>query len=637
MYKKNLISKIRKSTALVLSAVLMFSMAACGKENVKGSINDKTTEAAVTTEADSHEDTEEITTEDMSQYKEDPEEQAKFDEFLDRYYKAEVTTDTISYNYSVKDGEAMGIEEPEVSLGDTDMSDEAVAADRKKYADFKAELEGFSYKALTADQRLTYDMLDEYLTVTDMEYDNIYLMEPFSPMKGLQANLATNFTDYRFDDKGDVERYIQLINMVPDYFNSYLDFEKVKSEKGYFMSDDVCDQVIEQCDTFLEKTDDHFMITVFDSNIDALDFLTDEEKADFKAQNKEAVLNSLLPAYQNVKDVLTSLKGTGQNDLGICYYDGGKDYYEYLLKYYTGTEKTPEEVINMLDDNLNQLFIDMYALYGENQEAYEYFVENSDTLFSTEGMTSKEIIDELMSKNARNYPDFKNIEYDVDNLDPAMESILENTLAYYMAPAYDDQDHNIIRVNGAHADSGLWTTLAHEGCPGHMFQNAYYMSLNPNPVRTLYNFLGYKEGWAMYACYDSIGSYEFDNPEYADVLTKLYKINDEIGYLATGRVDIGVHYEGWSVDDVADYLNKSGLNGEIAQDIFDSIIGDPAVYQSYSTGYYEMAELEEYAERQLGDDFDLKEFNTVILKTGPIQYDILKREVKKYIAEKKAD
>ena len=217
-------------------------------------------------------------------------------------------------------------------------------------------------------------MLDEYLTVTDMAYDNIYLMEPFSPMKGLQANLATNFTDYRFDDKGDVERYIQLINMVPDCFNSYLDFEKVKSEKGYFMSDDVCDQVIEQCDTFLEKTDDHFMITVFDSNIDALDFLTDEEKADFKAQNKEAVLNSLLPAYQNVKDVLTSLKGTGQNDLGICYYDGGKDYYEYLLKYYTGTEKTPEEVINMLDDNLNQLFIDMYALYGENQEAYEYFV-----------------------------------------------------------------------------------------------------------------------------------------------------------------------------------------------------------------------------------------------------------------------
>ena len=173
MYKKNLISKIRKSTALVLSAVLMFSMAACGKENVKGSINDKTTEAAVTTETDSNEDTEDITTEDMSQYQEDPEEQARFDEFLDRYYKAEVTTDTISYNYSVKDGEVMGIEEPEVSLGDADMSDEAVAAERKKYADFKTELEGFSYKALTADQRLTYDMLDEYLTVSDMAYDNV--------------------------------------------------------------------------------------------------------------------------------------------------------------------------------------------------------------------------------------------------------------------------------------------------------------------------------------------------------------------------------------------------------------------------------------------------------------------------------
>ena len=143
---------------------------------------------------------------------------------------------------------------------------------------------------------------------------------------------------------------------------------------------------------------------------------------------------------------------------------------------------------------------------------------------------------------------------------------MDDVLAYYMAPAIDDPDNNLIRVNGLHTD-GMWTTLAHEGYPGHMLQNAYYMSTDPEPVRTLMNFLGYKEGWAMYACYDSLYYYEYEEPEYGDTIAALYQLNDEMSYLMMGRVDLGINYEGWTLQDPADYLTKNGMDGSAAQEL----------------------------------------------------------------------
>ena len=466
-------------------------------------------------------------------------------------------------------------------------------------------------------------------------YLNIYLSEPFSPMKGLQANISTYFTDYRFDDKGDVERYIEVLGMVKDYFDDYLEFEKVKSEKGYFMSDDVCDAVIEQCEDFISDKDNHFMIQTFNDSIESLSFLTEEEIRNFEAQNKKAVADSLIPAFQDVIDVLSSLKGTGKNDGGLCNYEGGKDYYTYLLQNAAGTDKTPDEVAEMLDDNLSQLLTDMTSMVIKDYDSYEYLYSNYDDLFSEyDDAEPTEIIDRLMETATEHYPDMREIRYTAKKLDKSLEEIQENVLAYYMSPPIDDQDNNLIRVNGKHTD-GMWTTLAHEGYPGHMLQNAYYMSTDPEPIRTVLNFLGYKEGWAMYACYDALSYYTFEGASNSENVAKLYQINDEINYLVCGRIDIGINYEGWSLQDAKDYLVGKGLSGDAADGLYTTLVGDPAVYQSYSTGYYELKEIRDYAEEELGSKFDLKEFNTVVLETGPCQFNILRQQVDKYINTKK--
>lgn len=618
MLKKRLLRTCKNVMAAAICISLAVGLSACGEtQGERRHLNDKN-------------DTTENTERAQESFSEDAlKEQQEFEQYLDDYFKDVVTDDTLTYNYTIRDGADYGLEEPEVTLGDPGMTAEEIGQDKEEFEGWVKKLDAIDRSCLTEDQKLTYDVLDEYFEVSAGIFDNVYLYEPFSPMRGLQANIATNFTDYRFDDKGDVERYIELLGQIPDYFAEYLDFEQEKSEKGYFMSDAVCDKVISQCKNFVADKENHFMVTTFNDNIDALDFLTDEEKAEYKEANKQAVVNSLLPAFENVAAVLSGLKGTGTNDGGICNYDGGKEYYEYLLKNFAGTAKSPEEVIDMLDTELQKLMVSLYQYYLGNQAAYEYFAANYDSIFAeTDQMTASEMVDKMMETASEHYPDAGTINYKAEALDKNLETIMDDVLAYYMAPAIDDPDNNLIRVNGLHTD-GMWTTLAHEGYPGHMLQNAYYMSTDPEPVRTLMNFLGYKEGWAMYACYDSLYYYEYEEPEYGDTIAALYQLNDEMSYLMMGRVDLGINYEGWTLQDTADYLTKNGMDGSAAQELYTTMVGDPAVYQSYSTGYYEMKELRDYAEEKMGDDFDLKTFNTIILETGPCQFDILKEQVDK--------
>ena len=618
MFKKRLLRTCKNVMAAAICISLAVGLSACGEtQGERRHLNDKN-------------DTTENTERAQESFSEDAlKEQQEFEQYLDDYFKDVVTDDTLTYNYTIKDGADYGLEEPEVTLGDPGMTAEEIGQDKEEFEGWVKKLDAIDRSCLTEDQKLTYDVLDEYFEVSAGIFDNVYLYEPFSPMRGLQANIATNFTDYRFDDKGDVERYIELLGQIPDYFAEYLDFEQEKSEKGYFMSDAVCDKVISQCKDFVADKENHFMVTTFNDNIDALDFLTDEEKAEYKEANKRAFVNSLLPAFENVAAVLSGLKGTGTNDGGICNYDGGKEYYEYLLKNFAGTAKSPEEVIDMLDTELQKLMVSLYQYYLGNQAAYEYFAANYDSIFAeTDQMTASEMVDKMMETASEHYPDAGTINYKAEALDKNLETIMDDVLAYYMAPAIDDPDNNLIRVNGLHTD-GMWTTLAHEGYPGHMLQNAYYMSTDPEPVRTLMNFLGYKEGWAMYACYDSLYYYEYEEPEYGDTIAALYQLNDEMSYLMMGRVDLGINYEGWTLQDTADYLTKNGMDGSAAQELYTTMVGDPAVYQSYSTGYYEMKELRDYAEEKMGDDFDLKTFNTIILETGPCQFDILKEQVDK--------
>ena len=145
--------------------------------------------------------------------------------------------------------------------------------------------------------------------------------------------------------------------------------------------------------------------------------------------------------------------------------------------------------------------------------------------------------------------------------------------AFYMIPAIDNTSENVIYINNGHLTDNLslFTTLAHEGYPGHLYQNVYYASLHADPIRCVLNYGGYTEGWATYS---EMMSYYFST------LTKeqatLFQRNSSVILGLYALADMGIHYDGWKLADAAAFFHTYGITDDATiEDIYDLIIADP--------------------------------------------------------------
>ena len=588
--------KFKRITAIALVIAMTFSMAGCEKNRNSSSAK---------------------------------KEQEKFDTYLQESFEESVTTDTVTLHYSIAHPENYGITPPEVTLGEFDLSEETMAEEVQEIKDELKELKEFDYELLTDDQQLTYDIVNDLLETNLLSYENPYLYEPFAYTSGLQSNLPITMSEYTFYDEDDVKDYIALLNLIPDYYQQCLDFEKVKSEKGFFMSDTSADEVIRQCEEYIADPENNLLIATFNDRIDDVPGMTSEKILDYKQQNYDAVMNSVIPAYENVIDTFTSLKGTGTNDLGLVHFEGGKQYYEYLLKSKVGTDKTPDEIIQILDTEIEEVMGELYGLAMVNYEGYMGYIEDYESFY--QDLDTEETIRYFEEMAVDKFPDIPEINFTVTPVHESLEGIVSP--AFYMTPPMDDYENNSIYINeGSDSSGGLWSTLAHEGIPGHMYQFVYFLSNDPEPLRTLLSFNGYQEGWATYVEIMSYGYYT----DYADdVYGDIEAINTKLNLLVSARIEIGVNYEGWDLDATAEYMNTSGFDGSMAQDIMDYVIAEPGNYQMYVMGWLEFEELREYAQEELGDKFDEVAFHKVLLDAGPCQFYILEDLVKEYVKEAK--
>lgn len=554
-------------------------------------------------------------------------EEEKFDVYLENLFVETMDDDIMSIHFSLKDPESYGIKRPkEINLGEFKLEDLEKEADIHEKQ--MKHLKLFNRDKLTEKQQQTYDILEVYYETQAMSNGLEYYAEYLSPIGGVHSNLQTNFVEYPFYEKRDVEDYIALLNDLPRFMEQIIVFEKAKSEKGLFMSDDVVEKTITQCEEFVENPEEHCFIEVFDEKLKELPELTEEEAAELREENRKAVLESVIPAYEMLIEELTKLKGTGKNQGGLSNFEQGKAYYEYLVKSKLGSEKTVPELIKAVENELSAQMIALSLIIQSDSSALVNMM-TADISMSE----PNEIIETLKAKIAENYPEFPKVNYSIKPIYKAVEN--DNILGYCVIPPIDDQSNNFIRVNESAQSNnlGLFTLLAHEGYPGHMYQNTYWMAQNPYPIRSALSFLGYSEGWATYV---ERNSYEMAGLS-SDTVAQLLQINDALNHLLSCRVDLGVHYEGWDEAKTSEFLATIGIADEaIAHDLYVTVVGDPAVFLPYYVGYMEVSELEAYAEKELGSQFDVKEFRRVYLDTGDAPFKVVRTAVEEYVAGVKA-
>lgn len=556
---------------------------------------------------------------------------AEFDTFLEELFLEEVTANTLNLHFTLKDPAGYGIEDLEPTLGDLENLDfENVEEDWKDLKGTFQELTSFSYNRLDAKQQLTYDILYHYMEQELSMEDCHYQGTVFGKVTGVQNNMPLNMSLYEFYSTDDVEDYLALMELLDDYFEYCTAYEAYRTNEGYGMSDGAIADVIEQCEKFLKHTDDNYLITTFDHRIDAMDDLTDTQRESYKNQNRNIVLNTVIPAYQNMIANLNNLKGKSPDLGGICNYEDGKEYYEYIVAHKTGSSKTIPEMKKLLEQVLEDSTNAVFDIYANHPDLImEYY---GDANFVVDGLSSPDgFLEYYKQEMLTEFPAPPEVEYVISDIDPAIADIVSP--AFCVSPCIDDYTHNVIQVNRSEDNDSIGSlsaTYAHEGYPGHLYQMTYFLSTDPYPIRNALNFLGYSEGWAMYVEMRSYNWITYANYD-SDYVRKLY-VATELQELAfCCLADIYVNYYGYTVEDLSDYMDTLGFNSETAPDFFDMIVEEPGYYPQYFVGYLEFAELRDYAKQQLADDFDEIQYHQTILETGPCDFDTLRTQVDAYI------
>jgi len=233
----------------------------------------------------------------------------------------------------------------------------------------------------------------------------------------------------------------------------------------------------------------------------------------------------------------------------------------------------------------------------------------------------EKIMEDLTKKITEVFPELPEVTYQIKYVHPSMQDHMSP--AFYLTPPVDDYANHIIYVNKAHMTEELYTTMAHEGFPGHLYQNVYTASKELPLVRNLLSYSGYSEGWASYV--------EFLSYEWGGLDANLAEVikNNQIAILGIhAGVDIGVNYYGWSLENVEEYLNAYGIGThDNAVFMFDYVVAEPTAYLSYFVGYMEFENLREAAEEAWGENYSDKRFYDVVLSLGPAPFPLLEKEI----------
>ncbi len=582
---------------------------------------------------------------------------AEFESFTETFFLNELQTNPIHFHYSVDNPDAYHIDE---SLLKMPVYHEGEAAnDVYALSLLDKQLEKFENKKLSASNRYLYHLLESYIDALSGTAAYPYFSDPLSPSSGAPAELPVLLAEYRFDSAEDVELYLSILTQIPDYFDGLMVYEREKAVAGLFMSDLTVDKVIRQCTSLMNpeqlNNNTHFLEVTFNSRLQALvdrGVLTGEEAASYQSENNRLLTTVVAPAYDRLADELTLLRGSGDEICGLAHRPGGREYYEALLHLQTGSSRNIDEIKQLLYNDLSSNYAALGHLLKSDESVRDKLAENAALLPE---MSPEDILASLKCAIQQDYPPIpadegaSTIDCTVKYVDDSLEAY--TAPAFYMTPPIDNVLNNTIYINELDTSDelSLFTTLAHEGYPGHLYQTVYSQrfrsSSGTTPLRSVLYYGGYVEGWAVYAemsSYDYAALLASDSHPDAAGYYRACRLDRQIQLCLYSLLDIAIHYDGASFEDIRKIFASFGsLDDETVAAIYTYIAEEPCNYPKYYLGYLEILELKKQAAvvwyntrqtdgaRQEADGSVMKNheflyyFHSFLLENGPADFGTL--------------
>lgn len=542
-----------------------------------------------------------------------------FSEFCTTLFREEMKSNTMNLHFTLKDPKAAGIDSYEITLGS--LSGDSPHNQARQLKKLSEELKKYSHRSLGEKERLTCRLLSDYISRQQNLAAYPYYDEPLTPSGGVTSQLPVLLAEYPFGNTRDIEDYLGLLSQMDTYFSGILDYEQKKADAGLFMSDEACLKVIEGCEVFTEHPDDNFLIDTFSNRLNAMDGLTDTQKNTYLKQHSKVLSDHVIPAYRQMIKGLTMLLGRGHNNWGLCNFPEGKAYYEAVVSADTGCDDSVEDLFSQIAKARREDLTFCQNLLEKNPKLASQSPKPDAALKEENAMLSR-----LQKEILTDFPAPPQTEVEICHVDPALSEYLAP--AFYITAPIDDISHNRIYINDAKNDTDIYyfTTLAHEGYPGHLYQTICTSSYGAPEVRSLLNYPGYTEGWATYTEMQAF-YYAGLDPDLASLLQH----NQAATLSLYATADIGIHYFGWEKEKNAAFWSEYGVDDTATVNrITDLILEEPGNYLKYYVGYLKFRQMREQLALE-NKSFSVSAFHEAILRTGPSPFSVLEETVRDHL------
>ena len=535
------------------------------------------------------------------------------------------------------------------SLGDLryndrweDLSVAAITAAHEQDREVLRQLRQIDFDSLSQADQLNYRLFErEYeLKVEGFRYR--WWLVPLNQRGGVQdaGSLADSLSFQRVKD---YEDWLARIEAFPAHMDQTIALMRAGAAEGIIHPRVIMERLPAQIEQQLvHDPEDQLFYKPF---LNMPEDISEAERIEIQQRGRDAVVRHILPAYERFREFFNEeYLPACLPEVGVWQVPQGEELYALRCREFTTTGLTPEEIhaiglseVARIRAEMEEIVreVEFEGTFAEFLEHLrtdpQFYYDNPNDLLAAYQAVCKQIDPQLV----RLFKKLPRIPYGVEEIPSYIAP--DTTTAYYRPPAADGTRAGTYFVNlfrpEVRPKYEMEALSLHEAVPGHHLQIALAQELEDLlEFRRFGGYTAYVEGWALYA--ESLGD---ELGVYRDPYSRFGQLTYEMWRAVRLVVDTGMHHLHWTRQQSIDFFaaNTAKTQHDIENEI-DRYIAWPGQALAYKIGELKIRELRRYAEEELGEEFDIREFHDVVLRHGAVTLDVLETVVRDWVAAQRS-
>lgn len=527
--------------------------------------------------------------------------------------------------------------------GDGKLASVSVASQTEsssKLKEFLASARAIKQSDLSPNAELNLSIFIKFLEDEISEFEHEAHLIPITNRWGFHIYFAELYKRLPFENEQDFESYVSRLEAFSRYADENMELLSLGIEKGRVLPAIVLDGYEETITSHI--FDQPTKSPLYSPFTRMPDGINSEVRQSLAERGVKAIGDGVIPAYRKFLDFMQKQYiPAATNTIGISAIPGGREFYRHRVRKFTTMDITPEQVHEIGVKEVSRIRNEMEAIprklkFQGDFGDFLHFLRTDPQFYATDAETYKKEVTYILKKMDGELPKLfgklPRTPYGIKEI-PAYIAP-KTTAAYYQPPSGDGKIAGFYFINTYNLKSRplyqLEALSLHEAVPGHHLQLALQQELEGMPEFRKYNgFTAFIEGWGLYS--ERLG---LETGFYQDPYSDFGRLSYEMWRACRLVVDTGIHYLGWSRDQAIGFMaeNTALSRHNIVAEV-DRYISWPGQALAYKMGELKIRELRALAERQLGDEFDVREFHDVILGSGAVPMEVLEANVLRYLEQ----